>query len=124
MEDKQNQYFHGDNIQINTANDQGTVNANMNVTQNSMEMKKLLSLFEKFIKDLEQSDQIDNESKEDILRETQHVISDVKDQKINKKGLTRFHNFLKESMPEMQLAATTLASASALNDGLQLITRL
>lgn len=120
MKEKYNQSFHVNNGQINIANDNSTVHANLTIGKDSSTEEKLLSSLHELIQTLKETNQISMDLRYDVKNKAELAVEDIQEKEMTPKRLQRFRNFIRDKMPEMQACSTVFAAISAVNDALQL----
>lgn len=69
-----------------------------------------------FLEELEEDVNLPLETKQEVIKQTSDLITDLASGTASKNRLKKFHEFLHQTMPEMQLVSTCSGVISVLSD--------
>lgn len=116
MKEKENNVF---NNRIVINHNYGTVTRPQIVNQQTVKTTTgdLYSQLLDFLDKLEEEDfDLPQQTRQSIIEQADRLLSELEDGTASKNRLKQFHDFLYQSMPEMQLVSTCSGVISALSD--------
>jgi len=114
LKDKENNVFHN-NIVIN--DNHGQIGEPKIINQQAVyKSNNLLEELLDFLEKVKEDKSLSKKTKQEVIKETSDLIKDLTNDNASKNRLKQFHQFLHQTMPEMQLMSTCSGVISAISD--------